>query len=63
VSAPVPSPSVLFPAVLATPLGPGVGAALARLESLEGACVSKHVEVFDGVHRLLQDALATLDEA
>ena len=40
-----------------------VAAALARLESLEGTPVAGHVEVFDEVHRLLQDALATLDEA
>jgi hypothetical protein len=42
---------------------PGVAEALERLDELEGAPVSTHVEVFDGVHRLLQDALATLDEA
>ena len=42
---------------------PAVAAALTRLEALEGAPVGEHVEVFDDVHRLLQDALATLDEA
>ena len=42
---------------------PQVQAALTRLEALEGAPVAEHVEVFDEVHRLLQDALATLDEA
>lgn len=42
---------------------PAVAAALERLDSLDGAPVSEHVEVFDAVHRLLQDALATLDEA
>jgi len=35
--------------------------ALARLDGLEQRPVAEHVEVFDGVHRLLQDALATLD--
>ncbi len=42
---------------------PAVVAARTRLEALDGAPVAEHVEVFDGVHRLLQDALATLDEA
>ncbi len=42
---------------------PAVAAALARLESLDGTPVADHVEVFDATHRLLQDALATLDEA
>lgn len=41
----------------------GVAQALARLDELETTAVSEHVAVFDGVHRLLQDALATLDEA
>ena len=40
----------------------GVLEALARLEELDQRPVAEHVEVFDGVHRLLQDALATLDE-
>ena len=50
-----------------TPAGPDLGApvpavaaALERLNALDGSPVSEHVEVFDGVHRLLQDALATL---
>lgn len=34
-----------------------------RLTQLGDAPVGEHVEVFDEVHRLLQDALATLDEA
>ncbi|CAN5303805.1 hypothetical protein BH24ACT10_BH24ACT10_04180 [soil metagenome] len=42
---------------------PGVAAALSRLSALDASPVSEHVEVFDEVHRLLQDALATLDEA
>ena len=42
---------------------PQVVQALRRLDELDAAPVSTHVEVFDGVHRLLQDALATLDEA
>ena len=42
---------------------PGVLAARERLASLEGTPVPEHVQVFDEVHRLLQDALASLDEA
>lgn len=38
-------------------------AARQRLTTLADAPVGEHVEVFDEVHRLLQDALATLDEA
>ncbi|TAL21547.1 MAG: hypothetical protein EPN99_07415 [Frankiales bacterium] len=38
-------------------------AARQRLTALADAPVAEHVEVFDEVHRLLQDALATLDEA
>jgi hypothetical protein len=34
-----------------------------RLETLPERPVHEHVEVFDEVHRLLQDALASLDEA
>lgn len=49
------------PPVLDTP--PAVQAALSRLEALDGQLVAEHVEIFDEVHRLLQDALATLDEA
>ena len=40
-----------------------VEAALTLLDGLQGAPVAEHVEVFDAVHRSLQDALATLDEA
>ena len=40
-----------------------VEAALAQLDGLEDRPVAEHVEVFDAVHRSLQDALATLDEA
>ena len=40
-----------------------VEAALALLDGLDEQPVSAHVEVFDQVHRSLQDALATLDEA
>jgi hypothetical protein len=36
--------------------------ALALLDGLEDQPVSEHVEVFDRVHRTLQDALASLDE-
>jgi len=42
---------------------PGVLAAQRRLESLDAMPVPEHVQVFDEVHRLLQDALASLDEA
>ena len=40
-----------------------VDAAIARLDVLEDLPVFEHVEVYDAVHRSLQDALATLDEA
>lgn len=40
-----------------------LAAAMTRLDDLEGRPVAEHVEVFDEVHRHLQDALATLDEA
>lgn len=40
----------------------GVEQALSRLASLDGRPVDEHVAVLDEVHRLLQDALATLDE-
>ncbi|MCW2666969.1 MAG: hypothetical protein JWN57_1931, partial [Frankiales bacterium] len=39
-----------------------VAVALAKLDALEGRPVGEHVEVYDEVHRLLQDALASLDE-
>jgi hypothetical protein len=45
------------------PEGTGVDEALSRLQGLDDAPVGEHVEVFDAVHRSLQDALATLDEA
>jgi hypothetical protein len=37
--------------------------ALALLDQLDELPVGEHVEVFDVLHRSLQDALATLDEA
>lgn len=40
-----------------------VARVLALLGGLEDTPVAAHVEVFDGVHRLLQDALATVDGA
>ena len=40
-----------------------VDQALALLDGLDDAPVADHVEVFDQVHRALQDALAALDEA
>jgi hypothetical protein len=39
-----------------------VEAALTALDTLDELPVVDHVEVFDAVHRALQDALATLDE-
>lgn len=33
-----------------------------RLATLEHLSVAEHVAVYDRVHKLLQDALATLDE-
>ena len=39
-----------------------VEAALQRLDDLDQRPVSEHVAVYDEVHRLLQDALAALDE-
>ncbi|MDT7543944.1 MAG: hypothetical protein QOE99_54 [Actinomycetota bacterium] len=39
-----------------------VDLALSRLEDLEERPVVEHVAVYDEVHRLLQDALAALDE-
>lgn len=39
-----------------------VRAALARLEDLDELPVGQHVVVYDEVHRLLQDALAALDD-
>jgi hypothetical protein len=39
-----------------------VAAALAKLDVLDGRPVGEHVAVYDEVHRLLQDALASLDE-
>ena len=36
--------------------------ALARLQELDERPVTEHVVVYDEVHRLLQDALAALDE-
>jgi hypothetical protein len=40
-----------------------VEAALARLRDLDAEPVEEHAHVLDDVHRLLQDALAELDEA
>ena len=40
-----------------------VAAALVRLEELDGRPTTEHVALYDDVHRLLQDALATLDGA
>lgn len=52
------------PGLLPTPeLPAGLARASARLDELSARPVPEHVEVFDTVHRLLQDALATLDEA
>ena len=45
------------------PASAGVAEALALLELLPDVPVRGQVEVFDEVHRLLQDALATVDGA
>ena len=42
---------------------PQVAEALRALHGLEPRPVHEHVELFDGLHRALQDALATLDGA
>ena len=39
-----------------------VEGALTRLEDLDDLPVGDHVAVYDEVHRLLQDALAALDD-
>jgi hypothetical protein len=39
-----------------------VEVAVSRLEDLDDLPVGEHVAVYDEVHRLLQDALAGLDE-
>jgi hypothetical protein len=39
-----------------------VETALTRLHELDELPVGEHVAVYDEVHRLLQDALAALDE-
>ena len=54
-TAPVPGPS-------AGPV-PQVAEALRALEGLADRSVHEHVDLFDGLHRALQDALAALDEA
>ena len=51
------------PAGTSSEVPAAVLAARQRLTTLTDAPVAEHVEVFDEVHRLLQDALATLDEA
>ncbi len=56
-SAPVPGPR---PG--SAPL-PQVAEALRALDWVAERPVHEHVELFDGLHRTLQDALATLDEA
>ncbi len=45
------------------PAPTAVDLALDRLDVLNDLAVGEHVEVFDAVHRSLQDALTTLDEA
>ena len=42
---------------------PDEASVLELLDGLDDRPVAEHVEVFDQVHRSLQDALATLDEA
>ena len=47
----------------ATEPGSPVEQALAALQTLDERPLGEHVEVYDTVHRALQDALASLDEA
>lgn len=49
------------PAGTAASGDPRVDAATARLEELADLPVADHVAVFDGVHRSLQDTLASID--
>ena len=42
--------------------GQAVADVLRRLDELHERPLTEHVEVFDGVHRALQDALTRLDE-
>ncbi len=55
---PVPGPPPAAPGSV-----PQVTEALLALDGLAERPVHEHVELFDGLHRTLQDALATLDEA
>lgn len=41
---------------------PRVDSALDRLDGLDDAPLTEHVAAYDEVHRLLQDALADVDE-
>ncbi|WP_051838516.1 hypothetical protein [Streptomyces sp. NRRL WC-3742] len=41
---------------------PGVDAALARLEALDGVPAEAHVPVYEDVHQRLVDTLAALDQ-
>jgi len=45
-----------------SPVDSPVDSALAALEGIAQRPVGEHVAVYDEVHRLLQDALAALDE-
>ena len=58
----VPLPGAVLPGA-SLPAADPVARALARLDELAATPVAGHVAVFDGIHRLLQDELATLDEA
>jgi hypothetical protein len=50
------------PAPVADPTGDErVDEAMARLAGLDGAPVARHVEIFEDVHRRLQDALVAID--
>ncbi len=58
-----PSPAPAGPASGDQPdVPPAVEAALAALDGVVDRPLEEHVDVFDEVHRRLQDALATLDE-
>ena len=63
---PTPPPDPTTPARSAEPtdpaVPPAVAAALAALDGVQQRPLEEHVDVFDAVHRGLQDALAALDE-
>lgn len=53
------SPALAAPA----PVAPILPAVRAALDGVADRPLAEHVEVYDGAHRTLQDALASLDES